>query len=1676
MGRVHDPNVARIAEQLTAHEQQIRALKNRKPGLAYSSIENGAIDEYDESGQLVSRTGRQHDGTHGHVVQAGPRPMVPSRPQANALAGLVEVRWNGKFEGDQPSPLDFKHVAGYVVPEGEDIDLSHQSGVVTSELGDNFQMQVDPGTYWVYLVTWTLAGKFSEPSERAVVEVHLPADVAQIEAKLDELDEKYDGVITEAGRLGEVLEQAEQDLAAHEDRMNAADDVLAELQDETLPALRSSLDELENTTLPAMDQRLSQAQQELADAGAALSDRLDDAEALLDTADQDLKHLQETVIPGIDQRIADAQADLSNQGAQLSDRLDDAFIEIDAAAGVADEAKTAAQGAQSVADDAADAAAAAAGIAGAKADVLIQSTAPATAMRKATTLWIDTTGGANTPKRWSGSAWVAVTDKAATDAAAQAAAAQAAAAAAQSAAGSAQTTANSALAMAGTKNAVYYSTAVATGTGTRQGDLWRQVDSTGDVIGEWQWTGTSWAKRMISSSAISNLDVGKLTAGTSFISEAVINKLWAEVITARKIFTENLAVGSFDNIIANPGFAESGKGWVKVGGETAVSYGADGTVGYMETITTTAQRGAYSPPVPVSEGDKYRVKVRVEALGGGGTGDRVVQLFARMYAKDGSFTTSSLGSVTVTLGSYALYAQSTIPTGVVAVGYGFFHVGGDGLRFSKPTATRMADGNIVATGSITGDHVEGNSVAAKIAQFLQVEVGQLVAGSAVIDQAVANKIWAEVVAARKIFAENIMVGSMDNLVVDQNFDNADLNAIRLAQSDGVIDGPLVSSIDGRQYYRLGAGSTDLARLRLVNSTSAPGFRSPVVAGEKYRVRYMAYGNGGAVRTRAQMSWLRSDGSNYLASADEGTGHDTIPASVWAWVDRVFTVPNDVVAGYFAIYRPADDGGGSLQVKNPQVTRMAAGNIIATGSITGDHVEGNSVAAKIGQFLELDVSQLRAVSGAVDSLVAAKFAAATASIQTCDIANLFVTTGTMSEAVINKLWADVVHSRLITAEMLAIGAFDNIIRNPGFDEDGAGWDKVGGANVSFGASDATGYMQTSAVASQQGAYSPVTPVAAGDKYRVKIKVEASGGGGSGSQQVQLYARFYTTRTAFTIAKQGANVTVQMGQVAVFSPVEIPAGITAVQWGFTHPASVTTGLRFSQPQATRMSGGELIVDGSVTAESLAANAVTAAKADFGSFFADTGFVASLRSKGVQIFDDDGAEVINLTGEGDTVITINDSTTGKTVASIGADGKVSARVLSSTEGAQLDGGTFFDGESEVGHTGTDYGPAWMGRDMMGQSLVEHMQQHPQIGDSNAWMTGLPFGEVINAWREDDESDGVGWRFDGQGGQPHYRMLMTTQGDFVAGRSYLLSYRGPSIRRTGTGASNPGSFGAALVKHSEPGGGVAVATGPVTRGTRVYFDGGENYTTPQMTTLLRCAATGGDIKPGRIQLGIEYYVYAGITAETSTTNDASRWEISVVDVGISRKDNDGVNVQLQKQGTATADPVPPPKPPAPKTYTKTWSPSWTQTYFDGGASKASANWNGEAAQGYYNATTGYMKGLVGFPSMTAELSGATIKKIEVYVFAEHWWYGAGGTLVLGTHGSATTTAPATYTAGTSDLVRKKLGRGQGAWITMPSSTHPRIQSGSFRGIMAYIASTSKEYYGALTGSKTRIRVTYEK
>lgn len=87
-------------------------------------------------------------------------------------------------------------------------------------------------------------------------------------------------------------------------------------------------------------------------------------------------------------------------------------------------AKLVADAAQWSADKAHVAAAEAAEDARNKGEVIFGAAPPSADKRLPQNLWIDTTGSANTPKRWNGSAWVVVTDKAATDAAAAATAAK----------------------------------------------------------------------------------------------------------------------------------------------------------------------------------------------------------------------------------------------------------------------------------------------------------------------------------------------------------------------------------------------------------------------------------------------------------------------------------------------------------------------------------------------------------------------------------------------------------------------------------------------------------------------------------------------------------------------------------------------------------------------------------------------------------------------------------------------------------------------------------------------------------------------------------------------------------------------------------------------------------------------------------------------------------------------------------------------------------------------------------------------------------------------------------------------------------------------------------------------------------------------------------------------------
>lgn len=116
----------------------------------------------------------------------------------------------------------------------------------------------------------------------------------------------------------------------------------------------------------------------------------------INAADAQANASATTALTGRVEKTEQGLTAASNQTTQLSSKLDTTN-------GNVTSAQKAAQDAYGLADG--------------KGKVLVQSAAPAAGDRLAQNLWIDTTGGANTPKRWTGTAWQAVTDKVATEAA-----------------------------------------------------------------------------------------------------------------------------------------------------------------------------------------------------------------------------------------------------------------------------------------------------------------------------------------------------------------------------------------------------------------------------------------------------------------------------------------------------------------------------------------------------------------------------------------------------------------------------------------------------------------------------------------------------------------------------------------------------------------------------------------------------------------------------------------------------------------------------------------------------------------------------------------------------------------------------------------------------------------------------------------------------------------------------------------------------------------------------------------------------------------------------------------------------------------------------------------------------------------------------------------------------------
>lgn len=603
------------------------------------------------------------------------------------------------------------------------------------------------------------------------------------------------------------------------------------------------------------------------------------------------------------------------------------------ASSVATQAKATADSAAQSATDAANAAqkantaaAAAAGVANGKADVLIQSTAPATSMRKPTTLWIDTTGGANTPKRWNGSGWMAVTDKAATDAANAAVKAHAAAQTAQSTADKAQTTAANAAAQANQaqaaakkaqttadgKNLIYRGPDEPSHDGLKPGDMWWRTQK--------YWT--RWKGEKNNSPSLL-ADFYTYWTGAPNASPSVLVPLADRVIEV--LTWDGTRFEPFD-LVAN-------------------NILASGTVAakHLAVDSVTAE------------------KVKANAI-------TVDKLAANSVTTDklvaDAVTAAKLAANSVQARNIVSLAITTDKLAANSVTTAKLRVTED-MTVALLNAHKIQAGDIVA-GAVTTDKIAANSVNADKIAANSVNADKIVSGAITADKLAANSVTAVKIAAGTITSDKVAAGQFHGYV----FTGAIFQSSEAANTGVKLNSTGLQMWDSnhnRTVYLDGEGKSNVLTGTFQTRTSghrvriSPDYRTHVIGGTETFVgdglEFTAYNGSTAFYScPAIASLIQSDQVGAMGELDlwsgritqhdpaafmrlrsrpremGGTGSDGVTSTVYAFADTDYDEPDITKKSraYLQLTGDANDGSSVWLEAEDVGGSVGIGTNIATG--------------------------------------------------------------------------------------------------------------------------------------------------------------------------------------------------------------------------------------------------------------------------------------------------------------------------------------------------------------------------------------------------------------------------------------------------------------------------------------------------------------------------------------------------------------------------------------------------------------------------------------------------------------------------------------------------------------------------------------------------------------------------
>lgn len=300
----------------------------------------------------------------------------------------------------------------------------------------------------------------------------------------------------------------------------------------------------------------------------------------------------------------------------------------------------------------------------------------------------------------------------------------------------------------------------------------------------------------------------------------------------------------------------------------------------------------------------------------------------------------------------------------------------------------------------------------------------------------------------------------------------------------------------------------------------------------------------------------------------------------------------------------------------------------------------------------------------------------------------------------------------------------------------------------------------------------------------------------------------------------------------------------------------------------------------------------------------------------------------------------------------------------------------------------------------------------------------------------------------------------------------------------------------------------GPGRASLTVYrtLNGTDPIETPSQA-FVRCHVSAYSAGYETIQVGWRQFAGSAAARDTRFLFSINNWGPATIQlyddpIGSSVLD---VGYMTNRTGTlinqyiaATATPAPT-RPATKKTYTTTWTANASQTrrgtspYGNNTINPTTYTGSQYTLAGYYSGTNGNQFSLIGFTGAATSgshagstigtaISGATIKKIEVYVKNADFYANSGGSQRFGMSNLGSVPTSTTRTPPTAAYSSNRpFSTGQAQWVALPTTAHALLTGGGRVVVIGPGSSSSQTYYSkwnnhAATSGKPALRITYEK